>query len=154
MIGAFTNRGLKLLLDQAMRAASVSGGAFKLMLATSAQTPSYDTNTFSELTEIAAGNGYTSGGITIAQSAVGFPTLTEDDTNDLATLTIASQTWTASGGSLPASGGGARWLVLTDANATLGSRQVIAYWDLQASQSVTVGGTISVSPTLTLGRCG
>lgn len=151
--GKWTNRGKKLVLDAAFRAAAWSGTGFKLMLCTSAATPGLDTNTFSELTEIANGNGYTTGGISIAQSAVGFPTLTEDDTNDKATISVASQTWTASGGSLPASGSGARWLVLTDANATVGSRQVIAYWDLLADRSVTVGGTIQVDPTLTIEEC-
>lgn len=151
--GQWTNRGKKLVLDAAFRAAAFAGTGFKLMLCTSAQTPTTDTNTVSELTEIANGNGYTTGGVSIAQSAVGFPSLSEDDTNDKAVITLASQTWTASGGDLPASGSGARWLILTDANATVGSRQVIAFWDLLSDRSVTVGGTISAAMTLSLEEC-
>lgn len=151
--GKWTNRGKKLVLDAAFRAAAFSGGAFKLMLCTSAQTPTVDTNTVSELTEIANGNGYTTGGAAVAQSAVGFPTLTEDDTNDKATITALTTTWTAVTGSLPVSGSGARWAILTDANATVGSRQVIAFWDLLADRSVTVGGTITLDLTLSITEC-
>jgi hypothetical protein len=52
--------------------------------------------------------------------------------------------WTATGGSLPTSGNGARWAVLTDANATVGNREVWKYWDLVSDRSVSVGQTLTL----------
>lgn len=117
---------------------------FYVALCTSAVTPTADTNTLSELTEIAAGNGYTSGGISLARNATDFDVLTEDDANDRALTQIKDLIWTAAGGPIPASGGGARWAVITDDNATVGSRQVFAYWDLASDRSVASGQTLTL----------
>lgn len=143
MASGITNRGKYKLLDWVFRASTLPTN-FYVALCTSAATPTVDTNTFSELTEIAAGNGYTTGGISLTKNSTDFDVLTEDDTGDLGKIQIKDLTWTASGGSLPGSGNGARWAVLTDDNATQGNRIVIAWWDLTSDRSVSVGQPLTL----------
>lgn len=117
---------------------------FYARLVTAATAPVADTNTASDLTQIAAGNGYTAGGIQLNRNATDFDTLVEDDVNDRAYAQLRDLVWTASGGPIPASGAGARYLVLTDDNVTDGSRDVLHYFDLGADR------TISDTQTLTI----
>lgn len=117
---------------------------FYAFLATSAATPTADTNTKSEMTEIATGNGYTAGGISLNRDATDFDVLTEDDTNDRALIQAKDLVWTASGGSLPGSGNGARWLITTDDNVTLGSREVYSFHDLVSDRTVSSGQTLTI----------
>lgn len=131
----WTNRGAYLVIGTYFRNASAPTN-FYMALCTSATAPTVDHNTFSELTEIATGNGYTSGGQSVARSAVGFDVYTEDDTNDRAFVQCADITYTASGGSLPSSGNGARYAVLLDDNVTVGSRQIIGGFDLVSDRTV------------------
>lgn len=105
-------------------------------------TPNADTNVMSDLTQVATGNGYTTGGYQLTPGATDFPTIAEDDTADTGTTTIKDIVWTASGGTLPSDGNGATYAVLTDDNATVANRQVIAFWSL--------GGTRVVSDTQAL----
>lgn len=118
---------------------------YYIALVTSAASPTADTNTLSQLTEIAAGNGYTTGGYELTPGATDFDTLTEDDTGDTGEVLIKDIVWTASGGSIPDSGDGARWAVLTDDNGTVGSREVYAWWDLSTDISVSTGQTLTLS---------
>lgn len=143
MASGITNRGKYKLLDWVFRGTALPTN-FYVALVTSAASPTVDTNTLSELTEIAAGNGYTAGGISLTKNSTDFDTLTEDDSGDLGKVQIKDLTWTASGGSLPASGNGARWAVLTDDNATQGSRLVLAWWDLVSDRSVSVGQPLTL----------
>lgn len=143
MASGITNRGKFKLLDWAFRATALPTNYY-VALCTSAVTPTVDTNTFSELTEIAAGNGYTAGGISLTKNSTDFDVLTEDDTGDKGLIQIKDLVWTASGGNLPASGNGARWAILTDDNATQGSRIVIAWWDLVSDRSVSVGQPLTL----------
>lgn len=145
-MAGFTNRGKKLLLEEMFRNPTEFTN-FYVALCTSATAPTADTNTLSELTQIASGNGYTANGIQLSRNSTDFDTLTEDDTGDLAKILIKDLVWTASGGNLPASGGGARYAVLTDDNATAGSRQILAFWDLGSDR------TVSDTQTLTLQDC-
>lgn len=117
---------------------------YYLALVTSATTPTADTNTLSQLTEIAAGNGYTTGGYQLARNSTDFDVLTEDDTGDQAYVQLKDIVWTASGGNLPASGNGARWAVLTDDNGTVGSREIYAWFDLTADRTVSTGQTLTL----------
>lgn len=117
---------------------------FYVALVTSATAPTADINTFSELTEIAAGNGYTSGGYQLTPNSTDFDVHTEDDANDRGLIQIKDIVWTASGGPIPASGSGARYAVLTDDNATVGSREVLAYWDLESDRTVSDGQTLTL----------
>mgnify|MGYP000920312131 FL=1 len=143
MASGMTNRGNKLLFDYVFRATALPTN-FYVALITSAVAPTADTNTFSELTEIAAGNGYTSGGISLTKNSTDFDVLTEDDANDKAIIQIKDLVWTASGGSIPASGNGARYAILTDYNATMGSRQVLAWWDLTSDRTVSSGQPLTL----------
>jgi hypothetical protein len=143
MASGFTNRGKFKLLDWVFRGTALPTN-FYVALCTSAATPTADTNTFSELTEIAAGNGYTAGGISLTKNSTDFDTLTEDDSGDLGKVLIKDLAWTASGGTLPASGNGARWAILTDDNPTQGSRLVLAWWDLTSDRSVSSGQPLTL----------
>ena len=57
--------------------------------------------------------------------------------------------WTATGGTIPASGNGARYVVLTDDSessaAALGDRQIIAVWDMVTDRVATNGFPISLT---------
>jgi len=141
-----TNKGKYRLLGWAFRGDSIPSN-FYLALVTSAQAPGPDTDTLSDLTEIAAGNGYASGGYQLTPGATDFDVHTEDDANDRGYIQIKDVVWTASGGPIPDSGNGARYAVLLDDNATVGNREVLAYWDLSSDRSV------SDSQTLTLQNC-
>lgn len=138
-----TNRGAYLILDYAFRGATRPTN-FYVALVTSATAPTVDTNTLSQLTEIANGNGYTTGGYSLTPNSTDFDTLTENDTTDLALVQIKDVVWTASGGTLPGSGSGARYAVLLTDEGTVGNRQVIAWWDLTSDRSVSSGQTLTL----------
>lgn len=135
MASFLTNRGKKIMQESFWQNTNVPT-AFKLALITSAAVPTVDTDLFSELTEIAGGNGYTTGGIAVARNTTDFINLAEDDGANLARIFLASKAWTASGGPIPASGNAAAWAILKTDEAT---PQVVACLDL--------GGAISVSAT-------
>ena len=97
-----------------------------------------------DLTEIAPGNGYTAGGQALTPGATDFDVWTEDDTNDRGLVQIRDVLWTASGGAIPASGDDAHYAVLTDANATVGSREVFHFWDLGSDLSALTGQSLTV----------
>lgn len=149
-MAGFTNRGKKLVLGWAFRNETIPTN-FYVALVTSANAPNADVNTFTTLTEIADGNGYTSGGYQLTPNSTDFDTWSQDDSNDYGVLEIKDIVWTASGGSIPDSGDGARYAVLLDDNATVANRQVIAYWDLTSDRSVSDGQTLTlVNSTLRL----
>jgi len=137
-----TNKGKFRLAEQALSNGAEPTVLF-LALITSAVAPTEDINTFSELTEIAAGNGYTAGGISLTRNATNFPT-TEDDTNNWMNCDIPDQVWTAAGGPIPASGGGARWAILTDDNVTQSAREVYAWFDLVSDRTISSGQTLTI----------
>ena len=146
-MAGITNRGKYKLLNYYFRRQGTLPTNFYITLATSAVAPTADTNTLSELTQIASGNGFTTNGQSLTPGTTDFDVMTEDDTNDKAVLQLKDIVWTASGGSMPGSGSGARYAPLTDDNATAGSRDVIAWWDLVSDR------TISDTQTLTLQDC-
>ena len=146
-MAGITNRGKYKILNYYFRRQGTLPTNFYIPLITSAVAPTADTNTLSELTQIASGNGYTTNGISLTPGTTDFDVMTEDDTNDKAILQLKDIVWTASGGSMPGSGNGARYAPLTDDNATPGSRDVIAWWDLVSDR------VISDTQTLTLQNC-
>jgi hypothetical protein len=115
-----------------------------MRLVTSATAPVADTNTASELTEITAGNGYTAGGFQLSRNSTDFDVWTEDDTNDRGLVQLKDITWTASGGSIPGSGSGARYAVITDDNVTDASREIYIYFDLTSDRTVSDGQTLTL----------
>lgn len=138
-----TNRGRYLMALAAFRNTSPVTTQFYIALCSSTTTPTVDTNTLSDLTEIGAGNGYTSGGVAVERSSVGFDTATEDDTNDLASLKLKDISWTITG-AVPASGNPARWAVLTTDESTVANRQVIAWWGLGPDRSFVSGNAFTL----------
>lgn len=138
-----TNRGKYRTLDVTFRNGT-EPTVFYVFLALASAAPTVDTNIKSDLNEIATGNGYTAGGISVARDATDWDVLTEDDTNDRALVQIKDLVWTASGGNLPSSGNGARYAILTDDNGTPANRDVIAAWDLSSDRTVSTGQTLTL----------
>lgn len=138
-----TNKGKYRTLEAYLRGGTIPTN-FYVVLVTSATAPDADTNTLSDLTQIATGNGYTDGGYQLTPNATDFDTLTEDDSNDKALIQIKDVSWTASGGTIPSTGDGARYAVLTDDNGTVSSREVLFYWDLSSDKSVVDGQTLTL----------
>lgn len=114
---------------------------FYVALVTDAVAPTKATNTLGELTEIAAGNGYATGGFQLERDGVDFDVLTEADPT---VIQVKDIVWTASGGPLPASGGGARWAILTDDNGVIANREIIAWHDLGSPRTVSDGQSLTV----------
>ena len=91
------------------------------------------TNTVkSNITEIAAGNGYTAGGATAAF-------VSGNDTSGTYKLILSAPSWTASGGSIAQF----RYAVLY--NSTTASGNLIGWWDYGAEVNLTNGNTFTVS---------
>lgn len=142
-MAGFTNKGKYHLLNIVFVNATEKTNYY-VALVTSATAPTADTNTLGQMTEIAAGNGYTTGGYQLTPGATDFDTIAEDDGNDKGLVKIKDVVWTASGGSIPSSGGGARYAILTDDNGTVANREVYAYWNLTADRSVGIGGVFTL----------
>jgi hypothetical protein len=143
MASGVTNRGKKNILDQKYRAATRPTNYY-VALCDDSITPDADDNTKADVAEVPNGTGYTTGGISLTPGATDFDVLTEDDANDRALIQIKNLVWTASGGTVPTSGTGARWAVLTDDNATQNSREVEAWWDLVSNRIVSDGQTLTL----------
>lgn len=139
----WTNTGLSRALDRYFRD-STPPGFFYLALVTDSPAPSSATQTMADLTEIAAGNGYSSGGIPL--STAPFPVITQAAANsdaELRDIILA-----ASGGDIPPSGDGARYAVLTDDNGTVANREVFFVWDLATDRVVDDGGSMTLEDAI------
>lgn len=141
-MAGFTNKGKYRLLEL------VRGGTlptnFYVCLFTSANAPDADTNVVSDLTQIATGNGYTDGGYQLTPNATDFDVLTEDDSNDRALIQVKDITWSASGGSIPDSGNGARYSGITDDDGTVANREIWFYHDLSSDRTVSDGQDLTL----------
>ena len=144
MASGWMNKGMMSILEEYFRNVGVPTN-FYIALCDDTTTPDEDINTFSELTEVPAGQGYTTGGYQLTRNDTDFDVLTEDDTNNRGFIQVKNVVWTASGGTLPASGDGARWAVLLDDNATIASRETYAWWDLSSNRKVSDGQTLTLS---------
>lgn len=142
-MAGWTNKGKMRLLEWGLRGGTIPAN-FNVALFTAAVAPTADTDTKSQLTEIAVGNGYAAGGIAVAKNTTDFDVLTEDDGNDRGFIQIKDLVWTAAAGALPVSGAGARYAALTDANPVVASREVFFYWDLGADYAVSAGQTLTL----------
>jgi hypothetical protein len=142
-MAGWTNKGKAHVLGIVFRNVAEETNYY-VALVTSATAPTADTNTLSQLTEIAAGNGYTTGGFQLTPGSTDWDSITENDTDDRGEVQIKDVAWTASGGSIPGSGSGARYAVLTDDNGTVGSREVYAFWDLTSDRTVSDGQPLTL----------
>jgi hypothetical protein len=138
-----TNRG-KLRILQGYFGNTQMPSTFQIHLLTPATAPTAGTDAMSAVTQIAAGNGYSTGGYTLSRNTTDFDTFTEQDASTSALVQIKDVAWTATGGTLPASGSGARYAVLCDDNATLASRNVYYWWDLTSEREVSNGQTLTL----------
>jgi hypothetical protein len=143
---AFTNKGAFRILEAIFNGGTLPTN-FYVILLTSASAPTVDSNVVSDHTEIAAGNGYATGGFQLTPNATDFDNLTESDASDRSSIQIKDVAWTASGGPIPASGNGARYAALTDDNATIADREIWGWFDLSADR------TVSADQSLTLQDC-
>lgn len=141
MASGYTNRGKFKELETRYRNVAVPT-AYHVPLVKS--TPTADTNVMSDETEIATGNGYTSGGDALTPGATDFDVLTEDDTGDLAFVQLRDIVYTASGGDLPSDSVGATFMLLTDDNVTVSAREVYLYWDLGGARVVSNGQSLTI----------
>lgn len=106
---------------------------FKLVLTNTA--PNVANTTLSDITQLANGNGYTTGGLTVANPTT---TLTGAST---AVLGDAVE-WTASGGSI---GPFRYWVLYDDTVASPVADPLICFWDHGSAITITNGGKIKVS---------
>lgn len=141
-MAGWTNKGKYRALGFTFRA-QTRPSVYYIALVTDAVAPAADTNTLSELTQTTGGTGYTTNGMSLTPGATDFDVWTEDDASDIAYVQLKDIVWTASSGDL----GPARYAVLTDDNATPGSREVYIYWSLGSNR------TVSDTQTLTLQNC-
>ena len=149
MASGLTNLGKQRLLEMALRdtqdSASMDTAPLNLALSDSTVTLSATTTIFDTVSQIATGNGYTDGGDPITRSEVLTVWDTSSDTaGSFGRIRLVDHVWTASGGTLPSSGNGAHFALLIDDNATIGSRQVYAYWDLSQARSVGNGSSLTL----------
>ncbi len=148
MASGLTNRGkLRLLemgFDNTWNDSTIDSSPFFVALMTSDASLSVTTNTFDTTKEIAAGNGYVTGGTEAAGRGAGWDVEDEDDSSNFGEFQLADIAWTASGGSIPGSGTGALYAVLLDDHATIGSREVIAWFDLTSARSIDNGATFTL----------
>ena len=143
-MAGWTNRGKYDVMRQAFQG-NASPSGFYVALVTSASVPGASKNVITDLVEVASGNGYSTGGASVTRGSAGFDVMTEDDAASRAYARIIDVVWTAAGGELPAaSGGGARYAVLLDANVSPSLRAVYAYWDLSSSRQVSDGQTLTL----------
>jgi len=142
-MAGWTNKGKYRTLGYTFRGDTIPTN-FYIALVTSAVAPAADIDTFTELTEIAAGNGYTAGGESLTPGDTDFDTWTEDDANDRALVQLKDIVWTASGGGIPDSGDGARYSIITDDNATQSAREILWYHDLSSDRSVSDGQSLTL----------
>jgi len=91
--------------------------------------------TLSDVTsdQLSSGNGYTQNDKTLSSV-----TLTEDDTNDRSQMTCDDVTWTASGGSIGATGG---FCIYDD---TTSDDTIIAFCDFDTDYTISDGSSIQI----------
>jgi hypothetical protein len=116
--------------DLAQKVHNLNADTLKIMLTDTAPVAS---NTIkSNLTEIAAGNGYTAGGV-----AAGF--VSGSDSAGTYKLILSPVSWTASGGAISQF----RYAVLY--NSTAASGNLIGWWDYGAEVNLTNGNTFTAA---------
>lgn len=111
------------------------GDVFKVALSNTAMTASW--TQLSSVTEISAGNGYTTGGATMTTASL-------SQTGGVMTWVGGNATWTASGGSI----GPARYFVLYSDTST--NDLLVGWWDYGSSFTVADGQPLTLTLTTLL----
>jgi len=113
---------------------------FKMILMSTGFTFDPDTHHgYADLSasELANGNGYTTGGVTLAGV-----TVTENDTTDLCEITWNNATWTASGGTIGPTPGA---VIFDDTAASPQADTVVGYIDFGGEVTEPDGGVATVA---------
>jgi len=116
--------------DIAHQVHDLSSDTLKVALSNTA--PNQTDATFSQITEIASGNGYTAGGTAASISSSGQTTGTYK-------LVLADVTFTASGGSIATF----RYIILYNDTPVSPADPLIGYWDYGAAVDVTDGNSFT-----------
>lgn len=103
----------------------------KVMLTNTAPTAANSVK--ADITEIAPGNGYSAGGLTVAQSS-------SAQSGGVYKLVVSDPTFTAAGGSI----GPFRYVVLYNDTPTSPADPLIAFWDYGTSITLTNGNSFTV----------
>lgn len=114
-----------------------SSDVFKIILMDTGFSFNKDTHeTYTDVSgsELASGNGYTTGGNTLAGVSV-----TEDDTDDRTEITWNNTSWTASGGNIGPTPGA---IIYDNTEAT---KTIVGYIDFGGEQTQADGGTATIS---------
>lgn len=120
----------------AQKVFNLNADTLKVVLSNTAPTPSTDSQ-LSNITQIANGNGYTTGGSTAASNAA-------TQTSGVLKLTATDVVFTASG-----SLGPFRYAILYDDTAA--NDELIGYWDYGSSITLATGETFTVDFDATTG---
>ena len=117
--------------DVAHKVHDLSADSLKVLLTNTA--PVAGNSVKADLTEIAAGNGYTAGGSAAAQSSSG-------QTSGTYMLVVGDVTFTASGGSIAAF----RYAVIYNDTPASPADPLIGWWDYGAEVTITDGNSFLV----------
>jgi hypothetical protein len=117
---------------------NLGSDTMKVCLSDSAPVATY--STYSQLTEISSGNGYSTGGATVTLTS---STQTSGTYSYIATC--ANPTWTASGGAIAQF----RYIILYD--STPASKYLIGWWDYGSEVNLASGNTFYVQFNTTTG---
>ena len=154
MASGITNKGKAWILETAFRkqmnAGSVSDTMY-IALIKDDNVPNADDTTWNDLngTEIAAGNGYTAGGIALTRGTTDFDVVISDadaDTNNYGYIQLKNIEWTATG-TFPSSSDGASYAILMDnagSSADATGNKVIAWFDLGGERTLSSGQKLSL----------
>lgn len=116
--------------DLAQKVHNLNSDTLKILLTNTA--PAASNTVKSNLTEIAAANGYTAGGAVAAF-------VSGNDTSGTYKLILSPVSWTASGGSI----GPFEFAVLYNASAASGN--LIGWWDYGTAITLTNGNTFTIA---------
>lgn len=124
------NKFNQFVSDLAQKVHNLNSDTLKILLTNTAPVA---TNTIkNNLTEIAAGNGYTSGGVTASF-------VSGTDASGTYRLILSQVSWTASGGSI----GPFEFAVLY--NSTAANGNLIGWWDYGTAITLTNGNSFTVA---------
>lgn len=135
MASGTTNRYKRRLLEWSLNGLTLPTNYYA-HLVDDTTAPTADTATLSELTEC---SNYSP--IALSPNTTDFPNIAQDNGADTGSVDVRSLEFTASGGSIT----NARYMVITDDNVTLGSREVFLYYDLVGNRTVSDGESITIT---------
>jgi len=118
--------------DVAHKVHNLGSDTLKVMLTNSAPSTSLDA-VLADLTEIAAGNGYTAGGVALTITSSG-------QTSGTYILVVTDPDFTASGGSI----GPFQYAVLYNDTPTAPADPLIGWWDYGTAVTITDGNKFTV----------